>query len=59
VVTSPDDVEVLVVSGENGEIFTAIVDSINFSSVFEDQFVKASDNPHHMSLIQIIGSDNH
>jgi len=36
VITSPDDVEVLVVSGENGEIFTKIVDNIDWGSGFED-----------------------
>jgi hypothetical protein len=36
VITSPNEVEVLVVSGENGEIYTAIVNTIDYSAVFED-----------------------
>ncbi len=59
IVSAPDNIEILVVSGENGEIYSAPIDSLDLYSSFEDQFVKASDNPHHMSLIQFLSAENY
>lgn len=54
--SSPDDAEVLIISGDNGVLY-----SLNISKTEEnilERLTKAADNPHHMPLIQLLVADN-
>jgi len=46
-----DSIEALIISGENGELYCCPTNQIDFEKSFNEIFVRASDNPHNMSLI--------